>query len=199
MKTPQKHAGPPASRSFSSVLDLVKATAGEDHVKSFEEYLEATPLVNAMIRSRAAAGLTQADVAGRMNCTQSAVSKLEHSADGDLTIRDIAKYLNSTGERLTVAIGRQPSLVERIKESAMALKQDLDNLADLSANTDDTKLRNAIGSFFNEAWFNLSTIVFDAARKLPNEHGPHDNIPLTLLCQPLPLRDQEAARECVEC
>ena len=133
----------------------------------------------------------------RRDGPRSAVYKLEHSSDGDLTLRDIAKYLAATDERLLIAIGKQPSLVERIKESAMRLKHDLDRLADLSVNTDDTKLRNGISSFFGEAWFNLSTIVFDAAQKLPGHHGDKECSPLTLLGQPMMIRDSEPARECV--
>lgn len=198
MKTKAPVAKPNTGARFSSVLDLVKATAGDAQVQSFEKYLEEAQIVRAMIGFRAAAGLTQEDVASRMECSQSAVSKLEHSSDGDLTLRDIAKYLGATDERLLIAIGKQPSLVERIKESAMCLKHDLDRLADLSVNTDDTKLRNGISSFFGEAWFNLSTIVFDAAQKLPRRHGDEEYRPLTLLGQPMMNRDSEPARECVE-
>ena len=199
MKTKTSAAIPNTGARFSSIHDLVKATAGEAQVHSFEKYLEEAQIVRAMIGFRAAAGLTQEEVACRMECSQSAVSRLEHSSDGDLTLRDIAKYLNATDERLLLAIGKQPSLVERIKESAMCLKQDLDRLADLSVNTDDARLRKGISSFFGEAWFNLSTIVFDAAQKLPRHHGEDECSPLTLIGQPMMIRDIESSRECVGC
>ena len=69
MKTKASAAKPNTGARFSSVLDLVKATAGDAQVQSFE------------------------------------------------------KYLGATDERLLIAIGKQPSLVERIKESAMRAMQ----------------------------------------------------------------------------
>jgi transcriptional regulator with XRE-family HTH domain len=123
--------------------------------------------------------MTQADVAEKMTCTQSAVSKLEHAADAGLTLQDIASYLNATGGRLNLGIGKQPNRVERIKELAICLKSELESLADLSSGSDDPSIRQSINGFFGEAWFNLFKILCDATSRLPME--PEEYSPVKLL------------------
>ena len=162
----------PATRPqrFASVRDLVKATAADDgQVREFDRRIKGAVIVNALIRTRAAAAMTQADVAEKMTCTQSAVSKLEHAADAELTLQDIASYLHATGGRLNLGVGKQPNRVERIKELAICLKAELESLADLSSNSDDPSIRQSINGFFGEAWFNLFKILCDTTSRLPKE------------------------------
>lgn len=158
------------TKRFASVSALVKATL-EDQGKAEAicQKINGMQIVNAMIRSRAAAGMTQADVAQKMNCTQSAVSKLEHSSDAELTLQDIANYLRATGGRLNIGVGKQPNRVQRIREFATGLKHELEALADLSSASDDASIRKSINGFFGEAWFNLFSIMCTATAKLPKE------------------------------
>lgn len=143
----------PAARTkrYASVQDLVKATAADDgQIGEFDRRLKDSVIINALIRTRATAGMTQADVAAKMNCTQSAVSKLEHAADAELTLQDIASYLNATGGRLNLGIGKQPNRVERIKELAICLEEELKSLANLSSNKDDQAVPQSITAFFGD-------------------------------------------------
>jgi transcriptional regulator with XRE-family HTH domain len=182
MKTDRSQPTAPQPKRFASVKDLVKATAANDQqVTEFERMLANSVVVNALIRTRADAGMTQADVGEKMECTQSAVSKLEHSQDGDLTIRDMANYLNATGGRLSIGIGKQPNRVEQIKDLAICLKAELEALADLSSNSDDLAIRQNINGFFGEAWFNLFKILCDATSKLPEESEQELKAPFKLM------------------
>ena len=157
-------------KRFASVRDLVKATAADDgRIRDFDRRIKGATIVNALIRSRAAAGMTQADVAVRMKRTQSAVSKLEHSADAELNQQDIASYLTATHGRLNLIIGKQANRVERIKELATCLKDELESLAGPSSNSDDRAIRQSINGFFGEVWFNLFKILCDATSRLPKE------------------------------
>jgi transcriptional regulator with XRE-family HTH domain len=167
-------------KRFASVRDIVKATAAnDDQIRDFDRRIRGSAIVNALVRSRAAAGMTQADVAERMERTQSAVSKLEHSTDAELSLQDIASYLHATGGRLNLGIGKQPNRVERIKELAICLKSELESLADLSSNSDDTSIRQSINKFFGEAWFNVLMILCDTTSRLPKE--PEETSPVKLL------------------
>jgi len=166
-------------KRFASVRDLVKATAANiEQIREFDRRIKGAVIVNALIRTRAAAGMTQADVAEKMQRTQSAVSKLEHAADAELSLQDIASYLHATGGRLNLGIGKQPNRGERIKELAICLKGELESLADLSSNSDDPSIRQSINGFFGEAWFNLFKILCDTTSKLPKE--PEETSPLML-------------------
>ncbi len=167
-------------KRFASVRDLVKATAAnDDQIREFDRRIRGSAIVNALVRSRAAAGMTQANVAERMERTQSAVSKLEHSNDAELSLQDIASYMHATGGRLNLGIGKQPNRVERIKELAICLKSELESLADLSSNSDDPSIRQSINKFFGEAWFNVLMILCDTTSRLPKE--PEETSPVRLL------------------
>lgn len=180
MKTTKSTPSATQPKRFASVRDLVKATAADDgQIREFDSRIKGSTIVNALIRSRAAAGMTQADVAEKMKCTQSAVSKLEHSTDAELSLQDLASYLQATGGRLNIGIGKQPNRVERIKELAICLKSELESLADLSSNSDDPSIRQNINGFFGEAWFNLFTILCDTTSRLPKE--PEESSPVKLL------------------
>ncbi len=179
MKTTTTPSPTTQPKRFASVRDLVKATAAnDDQIREFDRRIRGSAIVNALVRSRAAAGMTQADVAERMERTQSAVSKLEHSTDAELSLQDIASYLHATGGRLNLGIGKQPNRVERIKELAICLKGELESLADLSSNSDDLSIRQSINGFFGEAWFNLFKILCDTTSRLPKE--PEETSPLML-------------------
>jgi len=180
MKTTTTPSPATQPKRFASVRDLVKATAAnDDQIREFDRRIRGSAIVNALVRSRAAAGMTQADVAERMERTQSAVSKLEHSTDAELSLQDIASYLHATGGRLNLGIGKQPNRVERIKELAICLEGELKSLADLSSNSDDRSIRQSINGFFGEAWFNFFKILCDATSHLPME--PEETSPVKLL------------------
>ncbi len=180
MKTTTTPSPATQPKRFASVRDLVKATAAnDDQIREFDRRIRGSAIVNALVRSRAAAGMTQADVAERMERTQSAVSKLEHSTDAELSLQDIASYLHATGGRLNLGIGKQPNRVERIKELAICLEGELKSLADLSSNSDDRAIRQSINGFFGEAWFNFFKILCDATSHLPME--PEETSPVKLL------------------
>ena len=180
MNQPATPALPP--KRFASVRDLVKSTAAnQEQVHDFDRFLADTVLVRALLRARAEAGLTQADVAERMGHTQSAVSKLEKSSDGQLTIREIAGYLAATGGRIGIGIGKPTTRVERIKGLAIGLKRELEALAQVSSTSDDDALRQSIKTFFGEAWFNLFLILCDTTAKLPQGANPEDTSPVKLL------------------
>ena len=180
MKTTTTPSPATQPKRFASVRDLVKATAAnDDQIREFDRRIRGSAIVNALVRSRAAACMTQADVAERMDRTQSAVSKLEHSTDAELSLQDIASYMHATGGRLNLGIGKQPNRVERIKELAICLEGELKSLADLSSNSDDHAIRQSINGFFGEAWFNFFKILCDATSRLPME--PEETSPVKLL------------------
>ena len=69
----------------------------EEYARADEEYA----LVEAMVRARAAANLTQSELAARIGTTQSAIARLE---GGRLSpsVKTLRRYAEATGMRLTV-------------------------------------------------------------------------------------------------
>lgn len=159
---------PSTMSTFQSVTDLVKATSSPEQTKAFENRLRGTSIVRTLIRSRTSAGLTQRDVASKMGVSQGTVSKIENSLDADLSLGEIARYVSATDAPLTLRIGPPLSLVESVKDHALAMKRDLETLADLARqHEDDSEIPAKIAKFFGEAGFNLFAFLFGAAAKLP--------------------------------
>ena len=83
-----------AKRQFRSVTEMVRSISdSKETVNRVEKKIAARQIVVQLATLRMKQGLSQADVAEEMGCTQSRISKLENGVDQDLTIGDIETYL----------------------------------------------------------------------------------------------------------
>ena len=73
----------------------------EEYARVDEEYA----LVEALLRARTTAKLTQADVARRLGTTQSAIARLE-GGQVSPSFATLRRYAEATGTRLTVGLER---------------------------------------------------------------------------------------------
>ncbi len=73
----------------------------EEYARADEEYA----LVEALVRARTAAKLTQAAVARRLGTTQSAIARLEGGRVSP-SFTTLRRYAEATGTRLTVGLVR---------------------------------------------------------------------------------------------
>jgi predicted XRE-type DNA-binding protein len=79
-------------KSYTSVVDMVRATVGNTEAFSLERYIEARKVVNQLVALRCSKGLTQVEVAKRMGCGQSRVSKIERSTDHQVGLKALERY-----------------------------------------------------------------------------------------------------------
>jgi transcriptional regulator with XRE-family HTH domain len=153
-------------KTYKSVAQVVRETAEGPFAEAFEERLHGRRIVKDLMVLRASRGLTQADIAEKMGCTQSRISKLESAKDIDLTLGDLAKYAGAVGFRLGVVLEpRETTAVGRVKKLAFQIKDELDRLAGLAQ--EDQKIAQGVAGFFSEAFFNLVRILQGLADKLP--------------------------------
>lgn len=73
-----------------------------EYVKEYEALEEEFAIANALIKARSKANLTQAEVAARMNTTQSAVARLEGGANP--SIKMLKRYAEATGTKLSIQL-----------------------------------------------------------------------------------------------
>ncbi len=71
----------------------------DEYARIDDEYA----LIEALVRARAAAKLTQAELARRLGTTQSAVARLEGGGVSP-SLRTLRRYAEATGTRLTVGL-----------------------------------------------------------------------------------------------
>ena len=115
---------------------------------------------------RAAKGLSQKDIADKMDCSQSRISKLESSNDDDIKIGDLHAYLNAIGLDIHGIIAPLNwTAVSQIKFYAMQIKSCLKKLCDLAR--DDEQIRDGVQRFHIETLVNMTKVIVDSSQGIP--------------------------------
>jgi transcriptional regulator with XRE-family HTH domain len=96
-----------------------RALARSDVKKEYDRSAEEFEFLDEILKARAAAGLTQADVAARIGTTQSAVARLE-SADAkhSPSIATLQRYAWALGCKLEVRLVRSRGVTARSGRNA---------------------------------------------------------------------------------
>ena len=89
----------------SSVLEMARSLSeDESFLTAFEERLQRRQLVKALAVLRAKQGITQAEVAKSLHCTQAKVSKLESGDDADARFGDLLAYAEAVGYQMRISL-----------------------------------------------------------------------------------------------
>jgi ribosome-binding protein aMBF1 (putative translation factor) len=89
---------------------FVKARKSPAYAKAYDALQEEFDLIAALIKARTGAGLTQQQVAERMNTTQAVVARLEAGGRRPST-RTLERFARATGHRLKISF--EPSNAKR--------------------------------------------------------------------------------------
>jgi len=168
------------TRHYKSVLEMVRDVS-ED--RAFAETLERRvaqrQIVKSLFALRSSKGLSQKDLAQKLGCTQSRISKLETGDDDDLRIGDLDRYLTALGLDVCLLVTpRHRMAIAMVKHHALAIKRLLDRLADLARG--DNQIARGVAGFFGEAFFNLVKMLQDSSSRLPKNEGERPYIQIEL-------------------
>ena len=143
------------ARKYSDVSEMVKRiSSNEEFAEETVEYLSQRTLARFLSTLRCSAGLTQKDMAERMGCSQSKVSKLESSPDEKIAVKDLVQFGHALDKRLAIGFENQGiTIVEQIKRHVFSIKHLLDQLAAL-AKYDDV-IDRGVSRFFMETAVNF--------------------------------------------
>lgn len=158
MKKPTQH---------SSVSDMVRDLS-EDRAfaEEFAKRLSERQLIKVLTVLRTRAGLSQQELAEKLECTQSKVSKLESSNDADVRLGDLVNYTGAVGYEMRVFfVPKGQKIVDEVKIHAFVIRRLLDRMVQLAG--DDGVMIKAAARFLGEAAFNLTRFVEEAAAGLP--------------------------------
>lgn len=159
----------PKSDQFSSVEEMVKAVSDDAAFEEeFSNRVAAREVVKKLFAIRNSMGLSQKDIAERIGCTQSKVSKLEAGTDADLRVGDLESYLSCLGleGRLILTKG-EPRVVDDIKYYFCGLSEALNRLKDLAHN--DPQIAAEVGNFSQEVAFNFIGRISQFISELPSD------------------------------
>lgn len=173
MKTGQKKvkqgkAAP--QKRYKSVTEMVRALAvDQDFADDVERRIAGREILDTLMAVRTRLGMSQNDLAAKMKCTQSRISKLENGKDEDLRIRDFNQYAEALGlDILIVLLRNGHTIVDDIKYHAMSIRRLFGRLTELAEA--DPKIAQGVAGFCGEAHYNLLRIVLEAADKVAKLH-----------------------------
>lgn len=161
-------------RQYPSVTEMVRALSEEQaFADKMASRLEDRNIINHLMALRTSLGMSQQDIAAKMKCTQSRMSKLENGRDDDLRIGDFHAYAEALGLRLAIVLGKkeQPPIAERIRYHASALKRLFAELSDLVG--DDGAMakgaRKMMLTTVSVATSEFANLLKQVAQKLPQQ------------------------------
>ena len=147
-----------------TTAEIAAELADDENIKQeVEELIEKSKLIKMMIQLRLAAGLSQKDVAEKMGCNQSTISRIEAGTQCDLKLGEFSRYLGAVGCTFSVLVDSpEEPIAFRIKHLVLATKGLLDTLTEIIEGSDgDKDLIQGMRDFRAETLFNM-LVCFDA-------------------------------------
>ena len=89
-----------SARTYRNVDEMLRGHGYRRVAEAVRQLSAKTKLIDQLIVARVAAGLTQAQMAAKLRCSQSRISKIEDSQDADLSLGDIQAYARIVGLKL---------------------------------------------------------------------------------------------------
>lgn len=109
--------------------------------------------------------ISQTEMAKKLRCSQSKISKIESSVNEDMSVSDLKDYAKVLNLKLGIAfMNPKVKLVDRVKFHFFEMKKYLDELAELGKENDE--LTRGLQKFYEEAFFNITELVFKSYSKL---------------------------------
>jgi predicted XRE-type DNA-binding protein len=92
-------------QNHASVADMIREVLDDDEIAdNFERHVNQRQIVKKLMALRAAAQISQQEIAAKLECTQSKVSKLENNKDEDLRLGDLAQYARALGYDMKIVL-----------------------------------------------------------------------------------------------
>jgi len=92
------------AKRYRSVLELAQENSTPEFASQLEQHLQERAVARALFVLRNREKLIQAELAQRMGCPQSRVSKLEHATNKSLRLGDLECFLTSLGYTLELRV-----------------------------------------------------------------------------------------------
>jgi transcriptional regulator with XRE-family HTH domain len=157
----------------AEIVDLVNKLLPEEPEFSAElqNQISRRRLVAQLADLRNLKGISQADVAEQLQCTQSKVSKLENGYDDDVNLRALVAYAKLFDSDLTILFSsKEDSLASQIQYHAFCIKTCFEKMNELVRQ--DAQIGKGVAAFHIEALLNLVKIVEDSSHHLVSSISP---------------------------
>jgi transcriptional regulator with XRE-family HTH domain len=147
------------AKRFENLSDMVKKLSSDDKFK--EEMLEELKdrnIAKFLFTLRCEHSLTQKQMAERIKCSQSRISKIENSKDNEISISDLLDYGKALDLQLEIGYrDKSTKLVDLIRYHTFKIKDYLDKLVDLVK--DDEDIAKGVLKCHIEAFVNICNVT----------------------------------------
>lgn len=156
-------------KRYKSVSEVVKQlTDDKEFQEEFDRQISDKTLSKTLFAMRCSKGITQSEIASRLNCTQSRVSKLENAGVDAIKVSDLVAYAQALGLNMSISFHENMTSVECVKFHAFEIKKHLDHLADLAHRDDE--IFKGVKDFYNDYLINIIRLFKQSADKLPKKN-----------------------------
>ncbi len=116
-------------------------------------------LVDTLVQMRLQKGVSQKQLAERMKCAPSKISRLEAGSDDALKIADVKDYVLGLNIGMAMIFEDQElPVAEQIKQHVFSIHDKLERLVKIAATVDgDKEIIDKINQFYKEVLFNFIT------------------------------------------
>ena len=154
---------------YTSVGDAAASLAGDEKVKQqVDEEIRCSQLVNNLLQLRIEKGISQKELAKRIGCDPSKISRLEAGNDLQLKMGDVRQYLLALDVTMNMVFeDTSLPVAEQIKQHVFLIHEKLEQLVKLAKQVDgDEIIINKIHVFCSEVLFNFFSRFGDSNKKL---------------------------------
>lgn len=156
------------AKQYASVTEMISDSPLEESQRDeIAARIASRQIIKRLMALRATRGMSQKEVADRMKCSQSRISKLENGVDGDIKIGDMRDYLHALDHDMSLFVcPKQWKSFQQIKFHAFGIRRCLGQLVDLIR--DDPEILQGVSKAHVETVLNLVKLVVDSAKTLPS-------------------------------
>jgi transcriptional regulator with XRE-family HTH domain len=167
----------PRNQRHKNIIEAEKAAgASPEFAERLAERLRRRAIVNHLVALRGARGFSQVDIARKLGCTQSKVSKLENSNDEDMKLGDLRAYAAAIGLDIGVLFAQKGmGCVGRIKAHACLIRAELDRMVEMARG--DHAMSSGVANFHGEAAVNILNFIRGSLEQMTQYAGTLPDCP----------------------
>ncbi len=157
------------TQRFNSVGDAAAFLCEEETVKSLvEEEIEHSLIINRLLQIRIEKEVSQKELARRMGCDPSKISRMEAGNDTQLKIGDVMHYVSALGIQMNMIFEDTTlPVAEQIKYDVFSIHEKLERLVLIAKEVDgDEVIINKIDGFYREVLINFMLRFANSHEKL---------------------------------
>ena len=161
---------------YTSVGDAAAYLAGDEKVKQLvDEEICCSLLVNNLLQLRIEKGISQKELAKRIGCDPSKISRLEAGNDLQLKMGDVMQYLSALNVKMNMVFeDTSLAVAEQIKQHVFLIHEKLEQLVKLAKQVDGDEINiHKIHVFCSEVLFNFLSRFGASYKKrcVVSDHG----------------------------